>query len=278
MLASITPIREITTATGGRDKVRAVSLRNIRIVLHKPRGAANVGSAARAISNMGLGQLVVVRSQPLREAWIRAMAAHAGDVVDRMRRCSTLLQAVGDCALVVGTTCREGPYRRGTRAPRAAAAEIVARARTQPVALVFGPEDHGLSNADLKLCHQLITIPTSPDYPSLNLAQAVMICAYELWLAGESLGRTAEPEPALLASTAQVEQVLGHLRQALLAIGFLHRENPEHIMFAIRRLLGRTGLEEREVRILLGLARQIEWFGQGGWKLTQQATRAAEGR
>jgi len=241
-----------------------VSLSNVRIVLHRPRGAGNVGAAARAIANTGLGQLVIVRQQPMREPWIRAMAAHAGDVVDRMRRCGTLAEAVADCALVVGTTCRSGPYRRTPLSPRSAAPVIVARARQQPVALVFGPEDHGLSNVDLSLCQQLITIPTSTAYSSLNLAQAVMICAYELLLAAQESLETEPPPP--LATAERVEQVFTHLRRALLAIGFLHADNPEHIMFALRRLLGRTGLEEREVRILLGLARQIEWFGEGGWQ------------
>lgn len=243
-----------------------VSLGNVRIVLHRPRGAANVGAAARAIANTGLGQLVIVRQQPMREPWMRAMAAHAGDVVDRMRRCGTLAEAVADCALVVGTTCRGGPYRQGPLSPRSAAPVIVARAQQQPVALVFGPEDHGLSNADLNLCQQLVTIPTSPAYSSLNLAQAVMICAYELFLAArESLETENEPPPSL-ATAERLEQAYTHLQRALLAIGFLHADNPEHIMHALRRLFGRTGLEEREVRILLGLARQIEWFGEGGWR------------
>jgi tRNA/rRNA methyltransferase len=248
-------------------------LRNIRVVLHQPRGAANVGAVARAIANMGLGPLVIVRRQPMREAWMRAMAAHAGDVVDDMRRLPSLDEAVADCALVIGTTCRGGPYRQGTLPPRAAASAIVARASQQPVALVFGPEDHGLSNADLSLCQQLITIPTSPAYASLNLAQAVMICAYELFLAAQEPTRLPSPPP--LATTERVQQAYAHLRRALLAIGFLHPDNPEHIMSALRRLFGRTGLEQREVRILLGLARQIEWFGGGGWRTMRRKGESA---
>ena len=240
-----------------------MSLANVRIVLHRPRGAINVGAAARAVANMGLGGLVVVRSQPLRQAWVRAMAAHAGDVVDQTQHCRTLAEAVADCALVVGTTCRDGTYRHGRRTPREAASEIVARAQSQPVALVFGPEDHGLSNADLRLCHQLITIPTAPAYPSLNLAQAVMVCAYELHLASVDGATTALP---LFAPVALIEPMYARLQSALLSVGFLHPDNPDHIMAALRQLFGRTGLDHREVRILLGLARQLEWFGRGGWQ------------
>ena len=234
----------------------------------------NVGAAARAIANMGLGELVVVRPHPLRQAWVRAMAAHAGAVVDRMRRCRTLAEAVADCAVVVGTTCRGGPYRDRTRTPRQIAPEIVIRAQHQSVALVFGPEDRGLSNVDLQLCQQLVSIPTAPDYPSLNLAQAVMVCAYELQLAASA--EAAAPEP-LLAPTALIEQMYTRLRAALLSIGFLHPDNPDHIMLALRQLLGRTGLSEREVRILLGLARQVEWFGQGGWQTLARKARASAG-
>lgn len=234
----------------------------------------NVGAAARAIANMGLGGLVVVRPQPLRQAWIRAMAVHAGSVIDQMRHCRTLGEAVADCALVVGTTCRGGLYRQGTRTPRQAAPDIVGRALRQPVALVFGPEDHGLSNVDLQLCHQLITIPTAPEYPSLNLAQAVVICAYELQLAASA--DVAVPNPPVLAPAGLVEQTYERLQAALLSIGFLHPDNPNHIMLALRQLLGRTGLDEREVRILLGLARQLEWFGQGGWQTLANKARARD--
>lgn len=248
-----------------------MSLRNIRIVLHQPRGAINVGAAARVVANMGLGELVIVRRQALRQAWVRAMAAHAGEVVDAMRQCATLAEAVADCALVVGTTCRSGGYRETLHTPRDLAPHMVARARRQRVAVVFGPEDHGLRNADLALCHQLIVIPTAPEYASLNLAQAVMVCAYELFLTAQARPVADAPRP--LAPSANVEQAFERLRSALLAIGFLHPENPDHIMFALRRLFGRTGLEQREVRILLGMARQIEWYARGGWQTMQMKTR-----
>jgi tRNA/rRNA methyltransferase len=241
-------------------------LGNIRIVLVRPRGAANVGAVARAMKNMGLRDLVLVQPALGHSFWTRAMAVHADDVLQRVRRVDSLAAAVADCGLVVGTTCRDGLYRAGAEPPRSAAPRIVAAAASNVVGVVFGPEDHGLSNEDLKACHQLIAIPTDPAYPSLNLAQAVMVCCYELFLAAQRDGVTA-PVAAPLASARRVDFMLQRLQAAFLSVGFLHPDNPDHIMFAFRRMLGRVQLEERDVRILLALARQIEWFGRGGWEV-----------
>jgi len=248
-----------------------MSLDNIRIVLVRPRGSANVGAAARAIKNMGLRHLVLVRPAPISTFWAKAMAVHADDVLEGVRIEDTLAEAVADCGLVVGTTCRGGPYRAATTAPRIAAPRIVATATANPVAIVFGPEDQGLNNDDLKACHQLLTIPTSDAYASLNLAQAVMVCCYELFLAAQQEVESASERPEnvaqpALASAARLDLMFARMRAAFLSIGFLLRDNPDHIMFAFRRIFGRAQLEERDVRIFLGLARQIEWFGRGGWK------------
>lgn len=236
-------------------------LKNIRIVLVRPRGGANVGAVARAMKNMGLDDLVLVRPAVVGHFWSKAMAVHAEDVLSRARRYGALAEAVADCGLVVGTTCRGGLYRRAAEPPRAAAPQILAAARSNRVALLFGPEDDGLSNDDLKHCQQLIMIPTDAGYPSLNLAQAVMVCAYELQLAADA---TAGTTP-VLAAAERVAFMFQRLQAAFLSIGFLHRDNPDHIMFAFRRVLGRAQLEEQDVKIWLGLARQIEWFGRGGW-------------
>jgi tRNA/rRNA methyltransferase len=240
----------------------AMPLRNIRIVLVRPRGGANVGAVARAMKNMGLHDLVLVRPAIVRTFWSKTMAVHAEDVLNRARRCDSLAEAVADCGLVVGTTCRNGLYREAAEPPRDVAIRMVTVARSNPVALVFGPEDHGLSNDDLKLCQQLISIPTDSGYASLNLAQAVMVCCYELFLAAQKTVSTAQ----VLATAERVEFMFQRLQAAFLSIGFLHADNPDHIMFAFRRFLGRAQMEERDVSILLGLARQIEWFGRGGWQ------------
>jgi tRNA/rRNA methyltransferase len=239
-----------------------VVLQAIRIVLVRPRGAENVGATARAMKNMGFRDLTLVRPELRRRFWAQAMAVHAGDVLASARTVDSLVEAVADCGLVVGTTCRGGLYRCAADPPRAIAPEILACASNGPVALVFGPEDHGLTNADLKYCQRLITIPTTEEYPSLNLAQAVLLCCYEIREEAWSGREMPQREP--LARAADVEFALDRLQASLLSIGFLNRDNPEHIMFAFRRVFGRAGLEERDVQILLGLARQIEWYEREG--------------
>jgi tRNA/rRNA methyltransferase len=231
-------------------------MRNVRVVLVRPRGSANVGAAARAMKNMGLTSLVLV-DPVCRRAPAEAMAVHARDVVRAAVTHATVAEAVADCALVVGTTCRRGPYRAGALEPDAVAPLVLGAAAHAPVALLFGPEDHGLSNDDLRHCQRLVTIDTSEAYASLNLAQAVLLVCHELRRAaraGEALGTDTEPAPA-----EAVQRMYEHLQRALLSIGFLHPQNPEHLMFAIRRLFGRAGLDEHEVRIILGMARQMEW-------------------
>lgn len=244
-------------------------LENIRIVLVKPKGSSNIGSVARAMKNCGLKDLAIVGKVQTHSFWARAMAVHAKEILRGAQRFGTLREAVADCGLVVGTTCRSGLYRSHSRLPREVAPQIVSAARTgsQQVALVFGPEDHGLSNRDLQHCQWLITIPAHPDYPSLNIAQAVMVCLYEIYLA--SLKKL--PRGAISRAPAEnIDRLFDRMRRSLLKIGFLDSQNPEHILLALRRILGRAGLEDKDVRILTGLFRQIEWYADGGWREAQE--------
>jgi tRNA/rRNA methyltransferase len=236
-----------------------MELNNIRVVLVRPRGAANVGSVARSMKNMGLGDLVLVRPPQLRAFWAQAMAVHARDVLERRQTCASLAEAVADCGLVLGTSCRRGPYRAAAVPVREAVPDIVAAAaQGNRVALVFGPEDHGLSNEDLKECQRLISIPSDAAYPSLNLAQAVMICCYEIFLeSGRAEARGSNPQPR--ATAERLGAMFDRLQTAFLKIGFLHPENPDHIMYAMRRMLGESIQDDRDVRIWMALARQIEW-------------------
>jgi len=236
---------------------REAALPNVRVVLVRPRGSANVGAAARAMKNMGVGELVLVKPAVRRFKAAEAMAVHARDLVRQARVCARIDEAVGDCVLVIGTTSRGGPYRAGADGPEQLAPVVLEAAAHGTVALLFGPEDHGLSNDDLRFCQRLIAIDTHPAYASLNLAQAVLLVCYELRraaVAGQRAPREMTP-----AAAAVVQRMYDHLQRALLSIGFLHPQNPEHIMFALRRLFGRAGLDDAEVRILLGLARQMEW-------------------
>jgi tRNA/rRNA methyltransferase len=143
---------------------------------------------------------------------------------------------------------------------------MVAAARGGTVALIFGPEDHGLSNQDLEHCQLLMTIPTHPDYPSLNVAQAAVICLYELYLASLAPTNTSGIQRA---PAEDVERLFDRMRTVLLKIGFLDAENPEHMLLAFRRILGRAGLEDKDVRIFTGLFRQIDWYTDQGWKVLE---------
>lgn len=236
---------------------------NIRIVLVRPQGAANTGAVARVMKNMGLRDLVLVRPRFRGRVMAKTMAVHAADVLDSARTCQTLAEAVEDCGLVAGTTCRQGPYRAALYTPRSAAVELLRAAERNKVALVFGPEDHGLSNKDLQLCQLLLTIPSHEGYPSLNLAQAVGVCCYEIFVA-QAEAKAEDAEMPALANSASTELMYERLRDAFVSIGFLLRDNPEHIMYAFRSMLGRARMEDRDVRILLGLARQIRWYGRKG--------------
>jgi tRNA/rRNA methyltransferase len=245
-------------------------LANIRIVLVRPRGSGNIGSIARAMKNMGQTELAIVGKARTQSFWARAMAVHGRDILENAKCYDTLRDAIGDCVLVVGTTCRSGLYRRHSQAPREIARDIVAAARNGKIALIFGPEDHGLSNKDLEHCQLLMTIPTHPDYQSLNVAQAAIICLYELYLAALI---PAQSSAIQRAPAEDVERLFDRMRAVLLKIGFLDAENPEHMLLAFRRILGRAGLEDKDVRIFTGLFRQMEWYIDQGWKVIEEKER-----
>lgn len=242
----------------------SVKSERFAFVLMRPKAAGNIGSAARAIKNMGFSdlRLVAPEAAPTSRA-ASAMAVHARDILDRARTFDSLGGAVADCTLTIGTTCREGLYRSSVVPVRDAAAELVRMAEANRIAIIFGPEDTGLTNRELKHCQRLVAIPASPAYLSLNLAQAVIVVAYEIMMAlGANVAReSAAPE---LAPAIEVDAMLERLREALLAIGFLPENNPEHIMFALRAMFGRSGLSRRELDILNGIVSQTRWAAEGG--------------
>jgi TrmH family RNA methyltransferase len=231
----------------------------VDVVLVRPTRPGNVAAACRAMKNMGLSRLVLISPPPgLGDEGTRALAYGAWEILDRATRAPDLGTAVRDATFVVGTT---GKPAAGAWDPRRLAQEVPARAGSGRVAIVFGPEASGLKQDELDRCHQLVHIPTHPAQPSLNLAQAVLIVAYELWLASGSVpGPEAKSEPPA-ATAGEIEAVLADLRGALLAIGYLNPQNPEAILTEIRRLLARRALDSREAALLRGLARQIRWAG-----------------
>ncbi len=252
-----------------------VPANRLAFVLFKPKASGNIGAAARALKNMGFNDLRLVAPGKVNQRAARAMAVHARDVLEGARICADLRAAVSDCGLVVGTTCRPGPYRSAAKPIRAAAPEMISLSSANRVAIVFGPEDFGLTNRELKLCDRLVTIPAAPDYLSLNLAQAVMVVAYELMMAaGASLDAAAAIDLPALAPATEVDAMLTRMAEALVAIGFLPADNPDHLMFAVRAMLGRSGVTPRECDILNGIARQIGWFATGGRETIDSKLRA----
>jgi tRNA/rRNA methyltransferase len=238
---------------------------NGRIVLVRPEVAANIGAAARALRNFGLSDLVLVvpAADPgAREA--RRLSTHGEAILDDCRVVPDLGEAVADCVAVAATSARVGGVvrRQSLGTPAEVMPHLVQAMAAGPVALVFGPEPTGLSTAEVMRCHHLIHVPTDPSYPALNLAQAVAICAYELRLAW--LRRDAPAAPVERANFAEQERMFVRLRSALERVHFLYDERADALMHALRHLIGRAGPTSQEVRLLHGLARQLEWFAEHG--------------
>ncbi len=247
-------------------------------VLFRPQSAGNIGAAARALKNMGFDDLRLVAPGTLNSREAAAMAVHADDVLARATVYPDLAAALADCSVAVGTTSRRGGYRSRAYPLRVAAAELEAIAGSNKIAIVFGREDRGLTNRELKLCNRLITIPTAAEYPSLNLAQAVVVVAYELMMAAdESAAAAIEAARAPhFVAAAISDPMLARMEHALVSIGFIPDDNPDHIMFAIREIFGRSGLTAREVEILNGMARQMRWAAEGGYRTLGEKRRAGK--
>jgi tRNA/rRNA methyltransferase len=226
------------------------------VVLVEPQHSGNIGAVARAMKNMALAQLVLVRPAPHLALEARMMAMHAVDILQQARLVTSLSAAVADTGYVVGTTRRLGKTRQAHLSPRAIAPLLLELASANPVALVFGREDSGLTNEELQQCHELITIPAHAQFGSLNLAQAVLLVCYELYMA-----TVTEPHPApqKLATAEDLERLYSRLHQLLQRVGFLHGSNPNRIMGYFRRFFARHGLGPRDVKVFLGVFRQIEW-------------------
>ncbi len=247
-------------------------------VLFRPQSAGNIGAAARALKNMGFDDLRLVAPGSLNNREATAMAVHADDVLARATVYPDLAAALADCSVAVGTSSRRGGYRSRAYPLRAAAAELAAVAGSNKIAIVFGREDRGLTNRELKLCNRLITIPTAPEYPSLNLAQAVVVVAYELMMAAQvsaAAAIEAARAPHFVAAAIS-DPMLARMEEALVSIGFIPDDNPDHIMLAIREIFGRSGLTAREVEILNGMARQMRWVAEGGHRTLAEKRRAGK--
>ena len=232
---------------------------NISIVLQRPRYPENIGSAARAMCNMGFKDLIVVEPGIWDEERIRRLATHvAGSIVDRMKRFDSLEEALAPFGHVVGTTARLGGQRPVLKSPEFLAQKIIPISRDNRVAILFGPEDRGLTNEDLKRCHQLVNIPTV-DFTSLNLAQAVMVICYCLSVAGSAAPPAQAPR---LAKRIELDKMYEDLTNTLIEIGYINPENPDYWMIRIRRFFTRMSLRAGEASIVRGVCRQIRRYGE----------------
>lgn len=237
-------------------------LTRLRIVLVDTSHPGNIGAVARAMKNMGLSALHLVRPKQFPHAEAYARASGADDVLNQARVHDDLLQAVADCGLVIGTSARQRHVPFNLLEPREGAAELVARlTEGNRVAVVFGSERTGLQNAELNLCHHLMTIPTSDEYSSLNIAMAAQIIAYELLLAT----RAAQPAPVrdeLLATGDDMERFYTHLQTALEGTHFRDNSGSGQLMARVRRIFNRAELDRNEMRILRGILSALEQRGR----------------
>jgi TrmH family RNA methyltransferase len=232
---------------------------NCRVVLVRTHYAGNIGSAARAMKNFGLHDLVLVdpvANVVAHEA--RMLATNGVDILDAAKTVATLEEAVADCAMVVATSGESAGTLRVTC--RGTPTDVFPRFRetlaTSRCALVFGPEPHGLSNEEIARCQGLLVLPTDPAYTSLNLSLSVGITLYELrnCIEGSTPSVTRSP-----ANFTDFDRAMNHLHAAMTDVRFLFGQNADALMNAFRYLVARAQPTEQEVKMLHGLARQLEY-------------------
>jgi tRNA/rRNA methyltransferase len=238
---------------------KKVNFDNISIVLKQPRCPENIGAAARAIRNMGIGRLVLVNPINCDFAKVMKLATHAAaEVVEQIEFYEELKEALSPYSYVVGTTARTGKHRLSVKNPSKLAQSLIPISRDNNIAIIFGPEDRGLSNEDIRFCDALVNIPTA-DFSSINLAQAVMIVCYEIFNAGCTESHNFVPR---LATRHELEGMYDQLKDILVRISYINNENPDYWMNKLRHFFVRLHLQAREVSIIRGICRQVDWYGK----------------
>jgi TrmH family RNA methyltransferase len=241
------------------------ALDHVVVVLWEPQNYVNIAGTIRAMKNFGLSRLRLV-SPAAWDPWrIEGIAHDTGDVIAATRIHDSLAAALADCSFVAGLTARPRRAKRAVERPRPLAPELLARAAAAraagggPVALLFGREDHGLSNEALDFCHRTVTIPTNPAHPSLNLAQAVLLVAYELWMAaaGETQPFRPPRHVAPPASVELLEQLFADAERALWTVDFFKSRQTESVMRTLRELARRAELDAREAAFLRAIAIEV---------------------
>ena len=227
----------------------------VRIVLIDPSHPGNIGSVARAMKNMALGDLMLVRPRSFPHPECSALAAGADDILASARVVGTVAEAIADCSFIAGTTSRPRSYYWEFATPRDVAARITGLSGENRAALLFGSERYGLATEDLNHCNVLVRIPANPEYCSLNLAMSVQLLAYELFMAREQPASWVQLEQPL-ASSAEVEFFYAHLHEVLNEIDFEDRTG--HLMERLRRLFNRAQLDRNELNILRGILSAVQ--------------------
>lgn len=226
---------------------------NAVFILVRPQYSGNLGSVARVLRNFGQKELRLVSPAARWNEQARRMAVGADAQVEKAARFPSLKEAIADLQWVGATASLRNRERKENLSLRDAAKHL-RKISVNRVGFVFGPEDSGLTDQEIALCHCLVQIPTSKAHPTLNLAQAVAIVTYELFLASPQVKKSRA-----LARSSSLEGLFSHLQEALLEIDFLHENNPDRMMKTMRRILTRAELNEEEVVVLRGICRQILW-------------------
>ncbi len=237
-------------------------LENIRVVMVRTFHPGNIGSAARAMKTMGLGSLYLVSPVDFPSEESDRLAMSATDVLERATVVHSLMEAVGDCSLVIASSARSREFDLPEKTPEQSALSLLERAaKGEQVALVLGPERYGLSNTDLSLAHQRVLIPTHPDLRSLNVASAMQTLAYEIYKqsldfeAGEGRGTEVSRH---LPTIDEKERLYEHLENTLVDTGFLIHQHPGKLMVKLRALFDRAELDVEEVSILRGILASVQ--------------------
>lgn len=233
-------------------------LKNVAVVLCRPKLSENIGAVARAAVNMGLGSLILVEPNHPDEAVMKAMATRqAHEMIDNISIYDDLKTALADFQLVIGTTARLGSHRGPFFSPHDAAERLFDHDASDRTALIFGPERSGLTTPELRLCQMVVRIPTSdPEHSSLNLAQAVLILGYEILLAAGSRRPAPRIKPA---PNEELQAMYDHLSDTMLKIGFLPDQNTDHWLMSFKHIFNRSGLTHGECNLIRGMCRQINW-------------------
>lgn len=235
------------------SEVTVEKLDRVMVVLVGAKYSGNIGQTARVLRNFGYRRLAMVNPRCRIDVEAEKMAVGCEDMLDRIPVFDSLDEAVREARTVIGATRRRGMKRRNVLDPRECAQLLEPVLEVGDAALVFGPEDRGLSNDELACCHWIASIPSASNHPSFNLSHAVAVFLYEITYS------LLSPEPRDWAKHKSYEDMFDHLERYLSDIGFLKEEDPRRMMTAIRRMLYRGRFTEREVRIVRGVITQSYW-------------------